>query len=204
MRAPQGEKRARTTLGQRGYTIIEIVMSLGILAVGVSGVIAMQKVTVTANQHAKNLSTATHIAQSWLAILEAEAVSWSSVTAILPTTDWHSVGLGELNWFRPVYNEDRDFGPAFDAVGNPLATTANARFCADIRIEPLVSSSVTPLPKSGLVRIEARVVWIRDQTILGGTPKTACGITATNLSSAAGISEMNFVHMTSAIRSIRR
>ena len=40
---------------QRGYTIVELVMSLAVLAIGASGVIAMQKVAVASNRHAKDL-----------------------------------------------------------------------------------------------------------------------------------------------------
>ena len=52
-------------LRARGYTMVELMMALGILAIGVSGIIAMHKVTVAANQHAKNLAVASHIAQAW-------------------------------------------------------------------------------------------------------------------------------------------
>lgn len=189
---------------RRGYTLIEIVMAMGILAVGVSGLIAMQKVTVTANRHSKNLTTASHIAQSWLTIIEAEAVTWASITSGPKSTDWHAIGLGQSNWFRPTYSAARDYGPAFDALGNPLIATNNARYCADLRVKQLNNTTVDPIPKSGLVRVEVRVAWIQDQTILGGTPASACGINAFDLTEPAGISEMNFVHMATAIRTVER
>ena len=44
---------------RRGYTIIELMMAISIMAIGVSGIIAMQKVTLAANQHATHLAVAT-------------------------------------------------------------------------------------------------------------------------------------------------
>ncbi|HYO94825.1 MAG TPA: prepilin-type N-terminal cleavage/methylation domain-containing protein, partial [Polyangiaceae bacterium] len=64
-------------LDTRGYTFVELLMSLSILSLGVTGVIAMQKVTVTSNQHAKNLAIATQISQSWMDELRADSLMWN-------------------------------------------------------------------------------------------------------------------------------
>ena len=43
----------------RGYTVIELLMALTVLALGASGVVAMQRVTLESNRYAKNLAIAT-------------------------------------------------------------------------------------------------------------------------------------------------
>ncbi|HEY5373092.1 MAG TPA: prepilin-type N-terminal cleavage/methylation domain-containing protein, partial [Polyangiaceae bacterium] len=53
-------------LRQRGYTAVELMMAIAVFGIGVAGIISMEKVTSVANQHAKNVAIATHIAQSWL------------------------------------------------------------------------------------------------------------------------------------------
>ena len=62
----------------RGYTIVELLMSLTVLALGTTGVIAMQKVTVVSNSHAKNLAVATGIAAAWADALTADGSIWNS------------------------------------------------------------------------------------------------------------------------------
>ena len=61
-------RRARA----RGYTAVELMLSIGLFAIGVTGIIAMQKLTVVSNQHAKNLAIATNIAEAWLDQLATE------------------------------------------------------------------------------------------------------------------------------------
>ena len=56
-------------------------MAIGIFGIGVTGIIAMQKVTAVSNQHAKNLGIATHIAESWLDMLATDAVIWNHPSA---------------------------------------------------------------------------------------------------------------------------
>lgn len=185
-----------------GYTIVEILMSMAVLAVGLSGIIAMQRVTVGSNRHAKNLATATHIAQSWLSSLEAEAMLWESPTAVLPAADWHAVGLGAASWFRPTYNTSRLFGPSFDALGNPLShPTDGSRYCVDLRVLTMLGGATA---KSGVSRIEVRVAWAKEVTVLGGAPADICTLTSLQLTNPTGISEMHFVHLSTAIRSVDR
>ena len=74
-------------LRQRGYTAVELMMAIGIFGVGVTGIIAMQKVTVVSNQHAKNLGIASHIAESWLDMLATDSVTWNHPSPSSPTPD---------------------------------------------------------------------------------------------------------------------
>lgn len=203
----QSRVRSRARRAQRrpvaGYTVVEVMMSLAVLAVGIIGIIAMQKVTIASNVHAKNLSIATHIGQSWLGILEAEASLWGADGSFSRTT-WLAQGNGSSDWFRPSYDATRDFGPAFDALGNPVATAnegANARFCVDLRLSPLNPSTAG----AGLIRIEARVIWLRDEGIVAGSvvpPSQACGLSATDLASANAQRLFHFVFMSGAIRQV--
>ena len=51
---------------RRGYTAVELMMALAILAVSVSGVLAMEKVTAVSNANARDVAVANGIAQTWL------------------------------------------------------------------------------------------------------------------------------------------
>jgi Tfp pilus assembly protein PilV len=203
--APNFRRRKRPVRRRpvAGYTVVEVLMSLAVLAVGVIGIIAMHKVTIASNVHAKNLSIATHIGQSWLGMLEAEASLWGADGSFLRTT-WLAQGNGSSDWFRPGYDPTRVFGPAFDALGNPVTDAnqgADARFCVDLRMSPLNPAS----DGAGLIRVEARVVWLRDEGIVAGSvvpPSQACGLTAADLAGADAQRLFHFVFMSGAIRQV--
>ncbi|HEX2672770.1 MAG TPA: type II secretion system protein [Polyangiaceae bacterium] len=157
---------------QRGYTAVELMMAIGIFGIGVTGIIAMEKVTTVSNQHAKNLAIATHIAESWMDMLATDAVMWNHPSPRDPAPD-----LGETTWLQsvkanantandwalPQYSNVLSFGPAFDALGNPLnpATAANGSvaFCSHLRLSWLYQPTVSG---NGLIRAEVRVFWLRD------------------------------------------
>ncbi|HVJ17254.1 MAG TPA: prepilin-type N-terminal cleavage/methylation domain-containing protein, partial [Polyangiaceae bacterium] len=110
----------------RGYTAVELMMALGLFAVGVSGIIAMQKLTIVSNQHAKNLAIATHIAQAWMDQLAADSTLWTQVSGSLNSTQWvvNSGGSTDGVWQLPPWDANRAFGPGFDALGAPIQAAA--------------------------------------------------------------------------------
>jgi type IV pilus assembly protein PilV len=146
-------------------------MAVGILGIGVTGIIAMQKVTVVSNQHAKNLGIATHIAESWLGMLATDAVMWNhpspqnAVPDIGQTTWLQAVKLNANtanDWVLPAYSTVLAFGPAFDALGNPVdpGVASNVvAFCSHLRLSWLYQPTVSG---NGLIRAEVRVFWLRD------------------------------------------
>jgi hypothetical protein len=146
-------------------------MAVGIFGIGVTGIIAMQKVTVVSNQHAKNLGIATHIAESWLSMLATDAVMWNhpspqnAIPDIGQTTWLQSVKLNANtanDWILPAYSSVLAFGPAFDALGNPVDPAAapnSIAFCSHLRLSWLYQPTVSG---NGLIRAEVRVFWLRD------------------------------------------
>lgn len=191
---------------QRGYTAIELLMSIAIFGIGVSGAIAMQKVTASSNLHAKNLAIATHIAESWMDMLATDAVSWNSPsTAAGPTPDisdtvWLQKVAANANnansWFLPGYSAALKFGPGFDALGNPVNPTVNpndVRFCSHLRLSWLYQPTATG---NGLIRAEVRVFWPRDGQ--GLTATTCSTAEVTNVGGA--VQTFHFVQKITAIR----
>jgi prepilin-type N-terminal cleavage/methylation domain-containing protein len=190
---------------QRGYTIIELMMALTVLAIGVSGVIAMQKITITSNQHAKSLATATHIAQAWQERLAADAAQWNhpsprlGIQDIDTDTRWLREVVGnEGVWFRPAYDQGLDFGPGFDALGNVVAEAdiAQAVYCTHLRLTRLYPDTAG----NGLLRAEIRVFWARDA--MGGTVN-GLPVCAANTPAASVEDESKryrFVYQTTAVK----
>jgi prepilin-type N-terminal cleavage/methylation domain-containing protein len=141
---------------QTGYTMVELMMALALLTVGVLGIVALQRVTVVSNGHAKRLAIAQRIAQTWATQLQMDSSVWRSNGALPPL-----ISTPNGQWSRPPEVASR-VGGAFDALGAPLADTdaAQAAFCTHVRLSWLYQSST--IGGSDLLRAEIRVFWRRD------------------------------------------
>jgi Tfp pilus assembly protein PilV len=184
--------------GARGYTAVELLMSVAVFAVGISGVVALEKVTVVSNQHAKNLSIATQIAQSWVSQLNVDAARWNnpSPATTLPDDVTNGPWLGLVNgqsgvWIQPVWNVARGFGPGFDALGNPTSVAAQTQFCTNLRLIRLYPATTG----GGLIRAEVRVFWLRD----GQSAQSGFCNSATTAAVGQAVSTYHFVYETTAI-----
>jgi len=198
--------RALLVRRQRGYTAVELMIAIGVFGIGVSGIIAMQKVTASSNQHAKNLNIATHIAESWLDMLSTDAVTWNqpssnggSVPDIGQTTWLQAVkpnANAATDWVLPTYSIPLAFGPAFDALGNPVVNpaAANVVFCTHLRLSWLYQPT---LSGNGLIRAEVRVFWLRS----GGPGFAQNMCTDAQVANVGGnVQAFHFVQKITAIR----
>lgn len=149
----------------RGYTAVELMMSLAVFATGVTGVIAMERATVGSNQLARNVAVANGIAQSWLTQLAADGTLWTTNWPITQTPWLSTIASNDGVWQLPTYNATRGFGAEFDGFGAPV--TANPAFCAQIRLTWLYgdasATQATGLAGNGTIRTEVRVFWPREQ-----------------------------------------
>src|SRR4030095_9410713 len=84
------EARAVTTGTRRGYTMMEAMMSLAILGLGATGIIALQKATLVGNSNARNLAAANAIAMGWQERLRTDAIQWNRPGGVsdLAETRW--------------------------------------------------------------------------------------------------------------------
>lgn len=186
-------------------------MSLLIFSIGVTGVIAMQKVTLTSNQHARDLAIATQVSQAWMDQLHADAIAWNHPSILRATNDladtaWlSSVSQTNITWVRPAYVATRNFGPAFDVQGNPINldtdTTTPVKYCTHIRLSWLYqpAAATSNLLGDGLMRAEVRVFWLRDGKAWPGN-KSICDPTQVPNSMTSDVSRYHFVYTVSALR----
>ena len=203
---------------RRGYTVVEVMMAVILLVIGSAGVVAMQKAATFGNMRAKQLSVATHIAQTWVERLRTDATTWtlpspnnSGAASNLGNTLW----LGAVNnqpnvWFRPTDVPNRG-SAGFDALGNdvPAADTMTAPYCTHLRLNwmyrPPPGQTVSTIPE--LVRADVRVFWLRDGRqlpLLGQVANTAvCDpaqkADAIGQAATLGWAKFHFVYLTSSI-----
>jgi len=156
-------------------------MALAVLTLGASGVIAIQKATLVANTNARNLATATAVAQSWIERLRTDAQSWNeqgnvpdiSQTAWLTSSSSSPPSSGG-GWFTPNLVNYLGSFPAgaaeADVMGADLIRAADktsfgTAFCTQIRLTRFSNTKTGGLASFyPTIRIEARVAWDR----LGG------------------------------------
>jgi hypothetical protein len=185
-------------------------MAISVFGIGVAGIISMEKVTSASNQDAKNLAIATHIAESWLDMLQADGAAWNnpspqnSLSDLSTDTIWLNQVVSNANatsWFLPQYDAVRfNFGPAFDALGNPVSTAnlANAVFCSHLRLSWLYPEN--PASGNGLIRAEVRVFWLRDGQSSPQAGVNPCAQTMPISSISGNTSTFHFVQKITAIR----
>jgi hypothetical protein len=158
----------KSRLNRRAYTVVEIVIALAILAVGSSGIIAMQKVTAIANRDAKSLVVANQIARTWVERLRADAARWNHPSAINTSNDLaDTVWINQINafnglWIRPGDNAVLGYYPTSDGYGNDVPDgSPQGVYCSNLRLTWLYGPPAS-VPPPYLIRAEVRVFWLRD------------------------------------------
>lgn len=184
----------------RGYTLVELMMALALFTVGVLGIISMQKLTVVSNAHAKEVSIAQRVAQSWATQLQLDSANWRTD---LTTTSWLNTLVSAGGWQAPDYVAARGFGKAFDALGGPLADTSadrqRARYCANVRLTWLYPQNQLGVVGNGMLRAEIRVFWLRQGQQLPSA-NGACTVTPAELASDTTPERYHWVYHTTGIR----
>lgn len=153
------------------YTVMEVMMALSVLAVGATGVVAMQKTTMVGNVHARNLNTANAYAASWVGRLRTDALRWVSTASnsndgTLAQTQWLKDVLNAPGvWRRPsMVGVPNHISYQADVRGEDTRVDANAGFCVNMRLTRMLNN---------MVRAEVRVFWLRQQgggVLVAGQP----------------------------------
>jgi len=190
----------------RGYTIVELLMSLSALAIGVSGVLAMQRVTLSTNRHAKDLAVATRVAEAWADQLTADGMTWTSDDnniSTLPNTVWLNTTTPNNTgaWQMPAYSAALRFGPAFGALGQPTdgVQPQLAHFCTHIRLAFLQNETASTAG-NGVIRAQVRVIWLRED--LSADPPVTAICAATPGVFASNVGAFHVVYLTTSIRQL--
>jgi type IV pilus assembly protein PilV len=183
---------ARSRRSPRGYTVVEVIMAIAVLTLGALGVIAMQKATLIGNTNARNLATATTIAQSWIERLRVDAQAWNEVagTPDLGDTKWLGAMLATPGvWLSP---DLLSAGTPKFPIGSPQADIMGAdvyspdasapAFCTQIRLTRFTSNPGTCVAKSPvtandpnlctlyrMIRAEVAVYWHKNMSQMNCT-----------------------------------
>jgi len=198
--ATSHESKMRNRLG---FTAIEVMLSLTILAIGTAGVIAMQTTAIDGNYDARRLDVANGILREWTERLRRDGMLWTlpnpgnplqdnrvTKALLLATVDGDPTNA---NWHLPVAREGDtvQLMPQFDLLGRDVTNaTTPVMFCTQVRL--------SWLSVNNLMRVDVRVFWPRGTGTIGGdcTNDPVAGWETL----PATISKYHFVYGVTAIR----
>lgn len=151
----------------QGFTLVEVMVSIGIMTVGAMAVMAMQQQLTRANRHARELSTATQIAQNWLERFKLDALRWNAIGGQGATTFLGTVPLpGTLGPFTTIIAQTATLGgtnrllsPGFDYYGQDIdvsgGNAADLYYCTSYRPNWVYNNQ-------RVMRVDVRVWWARE------------------------------------------
>lgn len=203
---------ARAARLHRGYTAIEVLIAMTVMAIGAAAVMSMQKASVQGNADARKTDVANSIARMWIERVERDATQWTqpngaNVLANNLGTATTLITNLDNGWFLPAAPPPMSY--AYDILGRDLqsADVGNAVFCVNMRLKTLVTGVAVqggaPVPQ--LIRADVRVIWLRG---LGVNPSGAfCNVsngdlTAPDLneSNRAGGPAYHAIYLTTAVK----
>jgi prepilin-type N-terminal cleavage/methylation domain-containing protein len=203
-------RRARVSVRARGYTAVEVLMAMTVMAIGTAAVISMVRTSVQGNLDARKTDVANAIARTWVERLQRDAMQWTCPSPACATGNLDRAklfaGTGSASapanitgkWFLPVdlmqssgSTNPETMSPGFDILGRDLPSslllpdTTNGSGWPGATF--CVNVRLTWLVTNELVRADVRVLWPRG--VYDGPPTTGfCNSTvAANDDPEAGI-----------------
>jgi prepilin-type N-terminal cleavage/methylation domain-containing protein len=158
----------RARRSSRGFTLLEVMMALTVLAIGMLGIVALQAATVGSTQDASQFATANAVTRTWIQRLHRDAQRWNHPSTMFPDRDdlnetvWLQQATAAANtWFRPTASAtEAGISAAFDRNGAdvPVTDADNSVYCTHLRMRLLYPD---------LVRAEVRVFWKKRRLVNG-------------------------------------
>lgn len=189
--------RRRPGRRQAGFTLLEVMMALTVLAIGMLGMVALQTSTISATQDANMFAVANSITRTWVQRLQRDAQRWNHPSKFRTDYDWSETAwlnavttTGPTVWFRPAASSiEPNASAAFDMYGRDVTGAAlpNAVYCTHLRLRQLYPD---------MLQAEVRVFWQKRK--IGNPAKFASyGFTAGICDPAAapaalGLDDVNF------------
>ncbi len=186
---------------RRGYTAIEVLLAMVVMAIGAAGVMSMQRGSVVGDLESRRLDVATSIARTWIERLRRDGSAWTGPNAYSINSNLTLASFGanvNSTWYQPPIpltyagvgspaSGPDGLSPMFDAMGRDLilSDAANAVYCVLVKVDPIVQNgNYTTPPLTGgaapleMVRETVLVFWPKQLTWAQTSP-LACPSFAT-------------------------
>lgn len=189
-------KRRKAT---RGYTVVEVLMAIGVLTAGSVAIMAMLQAATRGNMEAREMTTANQLAQRWVERLRRDGLNWTrgsttpDVTLLTNTTylgEVPAVG-GTALWYVPEPPADSTDTANFDYYGDDLVDGATPYYCTNVRLEWLYPGQA--------MRADVRVWWMRRGGGVDSDQLVNCAA-GTNPNTLTGDRRVRMVYTSTVIR----
>lgn len=150
---------------RQGFTLVEVMIAIGIMTVGSLGILSMHHAVSGANRATHEMNTAIAITERWIERIDRDALAWSEEginSSALNSTAYLKELAGSLQptgWFTPSPT-DSDESYAFDYFGRDTSTSADIKYCVNLQM--------TWLRQGSSARVDVRTFWFREGYVLGG------------------------------------
>jgi prepilin-type N-terminal cleavage/methylation domain-containing protein len=160
--------------GQSGFTLVEVMIAMGVMTVGSLGILSMHQAVTGANRAAQDMNTAIAITERWVERVERDSLSWSEQglnTSSLNGTAYLSSLAGSVaptDWLRPL-PADSDESYGFNYFGGDTRTSGEIKYCTNLRL--------SWVRQGASARVDIRTFWYRDGHMAGSAthPKWVTG-----------------------------
>lgn len=155
------------TRKNQGYTFVEVLSSIAVMSIGVTGLVAAQKASLIGNMEARQMTVATNVARIWVERIRRDSLLWiqgggSAAAADLSGTRYLSstpVAGTPSAWTTPIPPTAAGTREsyAFDHFGtDTLNGTGNINtptYCVNTRYQWIFPGQA--------IRVDVRVWWYR-------------------------------------------
>ena len=156
----RSRRQKRSSRRHRGFTLIEVLMSMAVMTVGAVGIMSMQQASTRGNMESRQIYTASEVARNWIERIRRDALMWNrpvdSVTdldALVPTSYLDQLPIpGNLNptaWMEPAGAQS--FGADYYGLDTAAGGTSRPYFCTNVRLAWAV-------PRQA-IRVDVRTWW---------------------------------------------
>ncbi len=201
-------RRPRTA---RGFTLIEVLMSVAIFVTAGLGLLAFQETLMRSNTSANDITAATYIGEFWLERGRVESLLWNANTGAGALTVARTPLLAAVgaNVAVPNFSTGWLVLPAMGAtfaVGAPLnryletwpgppgTTRDYAEFCVQYRATVLLPNEI--------LRLEVRVLWFKPNAGLTrptGTAAWTCPAAGMLIGADPDLQKVNMIQLASTL-----
>ncbi len=149
---------------ESGFTLVEVMIAIGIMTVGSLGILAMHQSVSHANRAALEMNTALAITERWVERVERDSLGWTErgiTSTSLLATDYLKALSNQVTgtaWFRPAPPSDKE-SYGFDYFGEDIEGSDKPKYCTNLRLSWLRQGSSA--------RVDIRTYWYREGHMAG-------------------------------------
>lgn len=148
-----------------GFTILEVLIAVVVMAIGLMAMMAMQVAFINGTTGARDTTTGLMVGESVVEQLRMEGTMWSNITPDLGVaTPNLTAGTGSAGQFVNVFDGfpvtaellPRNNGAKADGVLTLVKETVNAKYCVDVRMQFMENT------QDQVIVGQVRVAWPTD------------------------------------------